>query len=195
MRDERSFLVELGQSLMLEDKLLIHRLKRGDEDALRRLYEKYKDDLRTIAGSLLHDTNAAEDVLHDVFVSFAESIGQLQLKVSLRSYLAACVVNKVRDEFRRRQSHTIELDKAGPIGSDSERPDKSAVAGETSRLLTDALALIPFDQREVIVLRLKAEMKFKEIARMQNTSLSTVQGRYRYGLEKLRTILDGVLEI
>jgi DNA-directed RNA polymerase specialized sigma24 family protein len=45
------------------------------------------------------------------------------------------------------------------------------------------------EQRETIVLHLKGGMKFKEIARMQRIPLSTVQGRYRYGLEKLRTIL------
>ena len=180
---------------MLEDKLLVYKLKHGDEDALRQVYEKYKDDLRTIAGSLLHDTYAAEDVLHDVFVSFAESIGQFQLKVSLKSYLTACIVNRVRDEFRSKKSQMIELDKAGPISSNSERPEKSVMASERARLLTDALAQIPFDQREVIVLRLKGGMKFKEIAKVQKTSLSTVQGRYRYGLKKLRTVLDGQSEI
>ena len=59
---------------MLEDKLLIWKLKRGNRDALRLLYEKYKDNLRTIAGSMLHDTQASEDILHDVFVSFAENV-------------------------------------------------------------------------------------------------------------------------
>jgi DNA-directed RNA polymerase specialized sigma24 family protein len=44
------------------------------------------------------------------------------------------------------------------------------------------------------VLHLKADMKFKQIARMQGISISTVQGRYRYGLSKLRTILDGELK-
>lgn len=128
IRDERSFLDYLGYSLMLGDKLLVYKLKHGDEDALRQVYEKYKDDLRIIAGSLLHDTYAAEDVLHDVFVSFAESVGQFQLKVSLKGYLTACVINRVRDEFRSRQSQTIELDKAGPISSSSERPDKPVIA-------------------------------------------------------------------
>jgi len=45
------------------------------------------------------------------------------------------------------------------------------------------------EQRETVVLHLNGGMKFKEIARMQKIPLSTVQGRYRYGLEKLRSIL------
>jgi RNA polymerase sigma-70 factor (ECF subfamily) len=174
---------------MLQDKLLIWKLKHGDKDALRQIYERYKDNLRTIAGSLLHDTYAAEDVLHDVFVSFAESVTRLQLKVSLKNYLITCVVNRVRDEFRSKQSGTVDLDTAGPISSDSDSPDKAIIDYERTRLLTDALAAIPLEQRETILLHIKAEMKFKEIASIQKTSVSTVHGRYRYGLQKLRKIL------
>ena len=179
---------------MLEDKLLIWKLKRGNSDALRLLYEKYKDRLRTIAGSMLHDTQAAEDILHDVFVSFAENARWFQIRTSVKSYLTACVINRVRDEFRRRQSRTIELDKVGPISSDSNRPDSRAEACEKSQVLTEALAAIPFEQREVIVLHLKGGLKFRQIAKVQHASISTVHGRYKYGLKKLRTILDGELE-
>ncbi len=179
---------------MLEDKLLIWKLKRGDRDALRVLYEKYKDNLRTIAGSMLHDTHVAEDVLHDVFVTFAENVRGLQIRTSLKNYLTACVVNRVRDEFRRRQPQTIELDKAGPISTNSNCPESQVQACEKSRLLTEALAAIPYEQREVIVLHLKGGLKFKEVARVQQTSVSTVYGRYKYGLKKLRTLVDGELE-
>ena len=179
---------------MLEDKLLIWKLKRGNRDALRLLYEKYKDNLRTIAGSMLHDTHAAEDVLHDVFVVFAENARSLQIRTNLKNYLTTCVVNRARDEFRRRKRQTIELDKAGPISSDSNCPESQAQACEKSQMLTEALAAIPYEQREVIVLHLKGGLKFREVAKLQQTSVSTVHGRYRYGLKKLRTILDGELE-
>ena len=178
---------------MLEDKLLIWKLKHGNKDALRLLYEKYKDNLRTIAGSMLHDTGAAEDVLHDVFVAFAENARQLQINVSLKNYLITCIVNRVRDEFRRRQPQMIELDKAGPISLNSNRPESRVIACEKAQVLTDALAAIPFEQREVIVLHLKGGLKFREIAKMQQKSISTVHGRYKYGLKRLGTILDGEL--
>jgi len=43
------------------------------------------------------------------------------------------------------------------------------------------------------VLRLNAGMRFKQIAEVQKTSVPTVQGRYRYGIDKLRTALGGGL--
>ena len=45
-----------------------------------------------------------------------------------------------------------------------------------------------------MLLRLKANMKFRDIARLQQTSLNTVLGRYRYGLDRLRSMLNGEVE-
>lgn len=176
---------------MLEDKRLIWELKQGSKDALRQIYMEYKDTLLTIAASLLHDTFAAEDVLHDVFVSFAAGAGKLELRVSLRSYLITSVVNRVRDRFRKKKHHMVELEKAGQISSDVNRPEQSAVTAEQLQLMADALLQLPLEQRETIILHLNGGMKFKEIAEVQHIPINTVQGRYRYGLDKLRTILRG----
>ena len=176
---------------MLDDKRLIWELKHGDKEALRQIYMNYKDNLLTIAVSLLHDVYTAEDVLHDVFVSFAAGVGRLELRVSLRNYLMASVVNRVRDKYRKKKHHIVEIDKAGQFGSDSDAPVQSAIFAEESQLLADALFQLPSKQRETIILHLNGGMKFKEIAQMQRIPMSTVQGRYRYGLDKLRTILSG----
>jgi RNA polymerase sigma-70 factor (ECF subfamily) len=66
---------------------------------------------------------------------------------------------------------------------------------EQTQQLTAALAQLPVEQREVVTLRLNAGLKFKEIARLQETSVPTVQARYRYGIEKLRAFVpEGALE-
>jgi RNA polymerase sigma-70 factor (ECF subfamily) len=174
---------------VLDEKRLILELKQGSNEALRRIYMEYKDNLLTIAASMLHDTHAAEDVLHDVFVSFAGSIGKIQLRGSLKSYLTASVVNRVRDMYRKKKHHLLELEEAGQLAGDSDGPVRLAEFGEDAGRLTDALAQLPLEQRETIVLHLNGGMKFKKIAKMQRIPLSTVQGRYRYGLDKMRTIL------
>ncbi len=176
---------------MLEDERLISELHRGNKQALRQIYLKYKDNLLTIAASLLHDAFAAEDVLHDVFISFAGSAGNIKLRVSLRNYLVASVANRVRDIYRKKKHPTVGLEQAGRISTDSGDPVKSAIFGEEFRLLTDTLFQLPFEQQETIILHLKGGMKFREIARMQGIATSTVQGRYRYGLEKMRKVLNG----
>ncbi|MHC4728745.1 MAG: RNA polymerase sigma factor, partial [Planctomycetota bacterium] len=116
-------------------------------------------------------------------------VGKLELRVSLRSYLISSVVNRVRDRFRKKKHHVVELEKAGQISSDLKSPEQSAIFSEHSQLLADALFQIPLEQRETIILHLNGCMKFKEIAELQHIPINTVQGRYRYGLDKLRTIL------
>jgi RNA polymerase sigma-70 factor (ECF subfamily) len=54
-----------------------------------------------------------------------------------------------------------------------------------------AMGKLPEEQREAIVLRVHGGLKFREIAVVQGVSLKTVQSRYRYGLDRLRTLLNG----
>jgi len=177
---------------MLEDKRLVWKFNRGDLDALRGIYEKYKDDLVTLAAALLTDVSSAEDVVHDVFVSFIRSSGKFRLTGSLKGYLATCVANNARNRNKAGQRrHGVELDETGPAAADSSNPDVRAIFGEELRQLAWALGQLPYEQREVLILHVHGGMKFRAIARQQDVSINTAQGRYRYALDKLRSMLDG----
>jgi len=177
---------------MLEDKLLIWKFNRGDREALRGIYEKYKDDLVTFAAALLTNTSSAEDVVHDVFVRFLKSSERFRLTGSLKGYLATCVANNARNRNKARQKHaSYGLDRADMVSSKSNSPDASAIFGEELRRLGSALAELPYEQREVLLMHSYSDLKFRNIARSLGVSINTVQGRYRYALHKLRSILDG----
>jgi len=178
---------------MLEDLRLVVWAKRGDGRALRRIYKKYGDSLLTTAAALVGDMAAAEDILHDVFVSFAEGISDFELTGSLKGYLARCVANRARNILQASARQKVLLGAVEPVSS-SRKPEEVLVADEASRRLTNALNELPAEQREVIVLHLRGEMKFREIGGLQDVSVNTVKGRYRYGLEKLRSILNGQVE-
>ena len=180
---------------MLEDRLLVWMFNRGETDVLRRIYAKYKDDLMTLAMALLYDKSVAEDVVHDVFVTFIRSCGKLRLTKSMKGYLATCIANAARNRNKagqRRQSASLEL--VASIGSDSNRPDFSAMFGEQSQRLAGALSQLPYQQREVLLLHLYSGVTFRTIARAEGESINTVQGRYRRGLDKLRSFLSREVE-
>ena len=175
---------------MLEDKLLLLKFKRGSTDALRRIYEKYKDDLLALAIALLNDRAVAEDVLHDVFVSFAQYAEKLRLRTSLKSYLSSCIANRVRNLKRAKSQQTVQLNQAENFSKDFDRPDRLAMSAELCRRIEQAMAQLPYDQREVIILHLQSGMRFRTIAESQGVSINTIQSRYRYGLDKLRQLLN-----
>jgi RNA polymerase sigma-70 factor (ECF subfamily) len=180
---------------MVEDRLLIWRFKLGNRDALRRIYEKYKNDLLKLAVALVNDVNAAEDVVQDVFVSFAQSSAKIQTSGNLKKYLATCVSNRIRNRRRDLQRHeTSGIEDSDCAISDAKRPEQWAVLSEELELLSDAMAQIPYEQREVIGLYMQGGMTFRQIAKMQNVSINTIQGRYRYGMNKLRSQLNGKIE-
>ena len=176
---------------MIEDRLLIWRFKLGNKDALRRIYEKYKNDLLKLAVALLNDVNAAEDVVQDVFVSFAQSAAKIQPSGNLKKYLATCVANRIRNRKRDQQRHESSgIDDSDCVISDAKRPEQWAMLSEEMVLLSKAMAQIPYEQREVVGLYMQGGMTFRQIAKARNASINTVQGRYRYGLNKLRSILN-----
>jgi len=176
---------------MIEEELLKWKFKCGSRDALRRIYEKYLNNLVTLAIALLNDVGAAEDVVHDVFVSFAKGAEDFKLRGSLKAYLATCVINRARDRIRTNKRRAVRPAVSDLMMSDSNGPDESVICNEEGQRLNQAIAQLPDEQREVIILHLKGEMKFKEIAKLQDVSANTIQGRYRYGLNKLRSILNG----
>jgi RNA polymerase sigma factor (sigma-70 family) len=88
----------------------------------------------------------------------------------------------------------VGLDDAETMFSSEKGPELSAICNEEMRLIGEALKELPYDQREVVILHGRGQMKFKAIAKIQNVSIKTVQSRYRYGLDKLRVILNGQVE-
>ena len=175
---------------MLEDELLKWKFKQGSPEALSRIYEKYFDSMLTLAMGLLRRAEDAQDVVHDVFVSFARSANDFRLRGSLRGYLATSVVNRVRDRLRQDRRHADRLDVEPPAFAPEAGPAERVIRSEQAQRLNEALASLPYDQREVIVLRLKGDMKFREIARLQGVPITTVQSRYQYGLDRLRSMLE-----
>jgi RNA polymerase sigma-70 factor (ECF subfamily) len=175
---------------MIEDRSLIRKFKLGNESAFRCIYEKYKNYLLTVATALLSDIEAAEDIVHSVFIAFAESINDFELNGSLKRYLAICVANRARNLNKTKQPSKLSHYERVDCVSDTEEPERSVMLSEELQRINDAISLLPYDQREVLILRLKGGMRFKEIANLQKESINTVQSRYRYGLNKLRSLLD-----
>jgi len=181
---------------LMVDRLLVTRCKQGSRDALRRIYEKYRDGLLILAIALSHDVGLAEDAVHDVFVAFAQNIASFELTGSLKAYLAKCVANRVRDLMRtnRGRAKALNPEQACAAAQDLNEPSRLITCNEELRLLSSALAELPYEQREVIALHIYGQMRFVAIAKSLGISVNTVKGRYRYGIQKMRSILNGEIQ-
>jgi RNA polymerase sigma-70 factor, ECF subfamily len=174
---------------MMEDWRLLKRMRRGDKDALRGIYEKYKEDLFRVGVSLLGDAASAEDCLQDVFVSFAAGNGAIRVTRNLKGYLIASIVNRARDQLRKRVRQPVPFNGPAEVADGSNDPVQRAQDGENHDRVLAALNELPCEQREVIILHVQGERTFRQIAELQQTSIGTALSRYRYGMDKLRSLL------
>jgi len=176
---------------MLEEKLLIWKLKHGSAEAFERIYVEHKNDLLKLATVLLTDIHAAEDVVQDVFVHLAKTRQRLGLTGKLKSLLATAVVNRARNARRdgKRLLERAER-RANSNLANSLGPEQWAILSERLQQLSEAMAQLPYEQREAVALHEGTGMTFPQIARLQRVSVNTVQGRCRYGLQKLRSLLN-----
>ncbi len=180
---------------MPSDRALVRKFQRGDPEALLAIYQRYRDYLLSVGMAMVRDMDRAEDTVHDVFVSLAQKRREFRFRGNLKACLAIAVVNRTRDILRRQSVRAAaSLDSDAPIVSPSPAPEQIAMLNEQCRRLAVALGRLPQEQREVIVLRHKCGLPLREIAKVQQTGISTVDARYRYGLNTLRALMNGELD-
>jgi RNA polymerase sigma-70 factor (ECF subfamily) len=105
------------------------------------------------------------------------------------------VINRVRNHLRDSNRHRqTNLDGAELLACSRRGPRQWAILDEQLTLLSNALQDLPYEQREVICLRMEMDMTFRQIAARQSVSVNTAKGRYRYGITRLRSLLNGEVE-
>ena len=147
-----------------------------------RLYRAKASELILYGRALGLSHGEAEDVLQETFVALMQrpQPPELPEHYCLRSFRNRAL-NYKRSLWRRL---TRELESARWF-------ERSPGESPFERLAMHGLAALPQDQREVIVLKIWHEHTFEEIGELLGLSPNTAAGRYRYGLQKLKTFLKG----
>ena len=172
------------------DSRLLKLLRNGHPEALGVVYQKYRADMLAVALSMASDRAVAEDAVHDVFVSFAGVAHSLEIRRSLKSYLLTSIVNRIRNIYKAGSRAAASVAAEGSENHQSLWPDPPSTATLDLSRLQRALDALPEAQRCVIILHLLEGIRFRAIAESQGESLHTVQSRYRYGMQKMRSFLD-----
>ena len=158
-------------------------------EPIGRLYDRFGPALYRYALMILARHDAAEDVVQQVFVALIRGARQLDQP---EHYLRRAVRNAC---YSRLRAPGLRL--ADPLG-DSGAPllelvPDPAVAGPSAEdriALGAAIGQLPPEQREVLHLHVFEGMTFKEVGEATGESANTAASRYRYALERLRTLLS-----
>lgn len=185
-------------STILTDVILLELVKKNDEVAIATLLDRYKDKFYTAIFLLVKDKYIAEDLFQEVCIKIITCIrnGNYNDDGRFLSWTMRICRNLALDYFRaNKRKVKVTLSDGTDIFSvfnfgKEESFEKTMMQEETAHRLRKMLDMIPYDQREVIVLRMYGNMSFKQIAEMTSTSVNTALGRMRYGLLHLRKIMD-----
>ena len=171
------------------DNILRAALGRNDPAAVELMWDRYAKDLLTFLQALLCSKHDAEDVLQTVFVRIVRKRHRLAKARCLDAYVYRIARNEAYSYIRKRKrdKNTQKLPETWLKVTESNRE-----SSELAEQLQAALAQLPQQQREVIVMKIYRKKTFLEISGFLGLSRNTVASRYRYGIEKLKNLLGNL---
>jgi RNA polymerase sigma-70 factor, ECF subfamily len=169
-----------------EPNVEVELLAAGDPAAYAALYARLARRLLRVAAAMLGDGPDAEDAVHDVFVALARGRELLRHVEDLDAYVFASLRHAIAARTDRRRLERRHWERLAPIAAPASQKPESADPGE----LSAALAALPAEQREIVVMKIDGGLTFAQIAQMLAISPNTAASRYRYALEKLRRFLE-----
>lgn len=159
----------------------------GQEAAFVELYDKYAPEVLGFLTRLVRDPALAEDVLQTAFLSFVRARDRYQPAAGVRAWIFAIAANAGRDALRRRKSRREDLVGDEPLSRHADPTVSSdPVMGHT---LEVALAQLPDDQREAVLLHKLQGLSFPEIAAALGTTAGAARLRAHRGYERLKQLL------
>ncbi len=171
---------------------------RLDDVAFLVLYERHAATVMGFATYLARPPLRAEDIVQEAFLTVWRSAGRYDPeRGTVRPWLLGIVRGRAIDGIRRvraRRESTGDPDDALNGLESGVLPEAQVLRGESARAVRDALDRLPVEQRTVVVLAYFQGFTHAEIADRLSVPVTTVKGRMRLALLKLRELLDGWIE-
>jgi RNA polymerase sigma-70 factor (ECF subfamily) len=180
---------------------LIVRVRRGDADAFEQLFRRYYDLLVSFADGYVDSIDVARDVVADVFVNVWSTRTEWAPTTTARTYLCGAVRNRALNTLRdeRGRSGALRVHVATGVvpglgaGEGSSAHDRLEHEERTA-VVWAAIAALPSNQREAMMLRWRQQLSFVQIAEIMGISSAAVQMHLSRGLKTLKVVCPAAFE-
>jgi RNA polymerase sigma-70 factor (ECF subfamily) len=176
-----------------EEAALLERLRDGEPAAVAEVYDRHQATVHAFARRLVGDAAAAQDLVHETFVSLPGAIRRFEGGSSLRTFLLSIAVNHARHHLRAASRRRQAMERFSHESLDTppaSGPEQHALRVDLARELSRALDLLPLDQRVAFVLCEVEERTSKEAAQIVGAPEATVRTRLFHAKKKLRDELE-----
>ena len=183
--------------ITLTDEQLIASFKEGNAYAMGVLVSRHKVRIYTSIYVLVKDKYLAEDIFQDLFIKVIETFRTGKYKEENRFVQWAMRIahNLCVDHFRKIKTKPVIRTSEGAdifdvLNFAEPSAEDNIMRAQSNEKIMNLICLLPEDQREIIILRHFADLKFREISNILNCSVNTALGRMRYALLNLRKLIE-----
>jgi RNA polymerase sigma-70 factor (family 1) len=172
------------------EQYLIEKFKAGDHDAFTEIFSVYYKDMVMFAFSFTHEMTDSEEIVQDVFVKLWDGHENLNITVSIKSFLLKIIQNRCIDWHRHKKivnNHSTYIIDNSPLYEFDT--DNYILRSELEARIEQAIASLPEKFKEAFEMNRFEGLKYKEIAEKLNVSIRTVEVRVSKALVLLRKSL------
>ena len=183
--------------ITLTDEQLVQLFIDGELQALDMLINRHKTRIYTSIVMMVKDKYLAEDIFQDLFIKVIENLRSKNYKEENKflQWTLRIAHNLCVDHFRKLKKEPViktsdDRDIFDIIDLKGTNAEQRIIKNQNHSTVMQLVDQLPEEQREIIILRHFADLKFKEIADMLNCSVNTALGRMRYGLLNIRKMME-----
>ncbi|MEI7736504.1 MAG: sigma-70 family RNA polymerase sigma factor [Ferruginibacter sp.] len=183
--------------ITLTDEQLVQLFIDGELQALDMLINRHKTRIYTSIVMMVKDKYLAEDIFQDLFIKVIENLRSKNYKEENKflQWTLRIAHNLCVDHFRKLKKEPViktsdDRDIFDIIDLKETNAEQRIIKNQNHSTVMQLVDQLPEEQREIIILRHFADLKFKEIADMLNCSVNTALGRMRYGLLNIRKMME-----
>ena len=178
-----------------QDPYLVSSYINGNQKSLEKLINKYRPKIFNFIQSKISNRDISEDIFQETFIKVINTLkrGLYNEEGKFISWVMRIAHNLIVDHFRK--SSRIKFFKSKDdfdvfklISDDIPNIENTIINEQVNIDLNKMILELPYDQREVIEMRLFREMSFKDISELTNVSINTALGRMRYAIINLRKL-------
>lgn len=177
-----------------EDTELMRRVQTGDEAALGALMQRWERPVKAVIGRIVLNAREAEELAQETFVRLWQQRAKYRPDAAFRPWIFSIAVNLARNRLRWWRSRPeVALEAWHEDANDLGNSATAAERRERAAAVRDAIALLPTDLREAIVLFEYEQMSHAEIATAVGATTKAIETRIHRARERLRVALKSRL--
>jgi RNA polymerase sigma-70 factor (ECF subfamily) len=188
----------MNNNTNFNDQQLVNQFLGGDSSAIESLIYKYKDRVYTYIIMVVKNQDLANDIFQDTFIKVIKSLKRKKYedRGNLISWIIRIAHNLIIDYFRKEKrlptinNSTADYDLFNSQEYSDTNIEEMMIQTQIREDVKKLIDTLPFEQKQVVLLRIYGNLSFKEISDLTNVSINTALGRMRYALINMRKTIE-----